>query len=212
MKYSVYVTIRYKNFFRKTFEDQFKKAEEMGVEIPKYLKPGAVNPLSYAEQVQKRKMLWKKPESAEGDKTKAEGNITAPSAATSGNCQNKAAPVTAAAGSGANPTSFNKWEATNFGDDAANEKFRRLMGIKVAAKPEEFKVDEAPGKDADKIMSDLQRNYDVARQQTHRNRGIGLGFGGGSEFAPQQQHSNFSQPGLDAVSRPSFGINFVKKQ
>lgn len=182
----------------------------MGVEIPKYLKPGAVNPLSYAEQVQKRKMLWKKPDSADGDKAKAESNNTTQSAATSGNSQKKAAPDTTGGGGGA--TSFNKWEATNFGDDVANEKFRRLMGIKVAAKPEEFKNEEAPGKDADRIMSDLQRNYDVARQQTHRNRGIGLGFGGGGEFAPQQQHSNFSQPNLDAVRRQSSGINFVKKQ
>lgn len=28
-----------------------KKAEEMGVEIPKYFKPGGVQPVSYAEQV-----------------------------------------------------------------------------------------------------------------------------------------------------------------
>lgn len=28
-----------------------KKAKEMGVEMPKYFKPGAVNPLSYAELV-----------------------------------------------------------------------------------------------------------------------------------------------------------------
>merc|ERR1719288_313504 len=45
-------------------EEQVKKAREMGVEIPKYLKPGAVNPLSYAEQMQKRKALWSKPASA----------------------------------------------------------------------------------------------------------------------------------------------------
>merc|ERR1711983_96784 len=41
-------------------EEQVQKAREMGVEVPKYLKPGAVNPLSYAEQMQKRKALWAK--------------------------------------------------------------------------------------------------------------------------------------------------------
>ena len=34
-------------------EEQVKKAEEMGVEIPKYFKPGGVQPVSYAEQVVK---------------------------------------------------------------------------------------------------------------------------------------------------------------
>ena len=34
-------------------EEQVKKAEEMGVEIPKYFKPGGVQPVSYAEQVAK---------------------------------------------------------------------------------------------------------------------------------------------------------------
>lgn len=37
--------------------------------MPKYYNPAAVNPLKYAEQVQKRKLLWsKKPE--EKDKVK----------------------------------------------------------------------------------------------------------------------------------------------
>ena len=31
-----------------------------GVEVPKYYNPAAVNPLKYAEQVQKRKLLWSK--------------------------------------------------------------------------------------------------------------------------------------------------------
>ena len=39
----------------------------------------------------------------------------------------------------------------------------------------------------DKIMNDLDRNYEAARQQTHRNRGIGLGFADSGFGAPQQQ-------------------------
>lgn len=31
-----------------------------GVEVPKYYNPAAVNPIKYAEQVQKRKLLWSK--------------------------------------------------------------------------------------------------------------------------------------------------------
>merc|ERR1711894_163492 len=50
-------------------ESQMKKAREMGVELPKYLKPGAVNPLSYAEQMQKRKALWAKPAASANEET-----------------------------------------------------------------------------------------------------------------------------------------------
>lgn len=31
-----------------------------GVEVPKYYNPAAVNPLKYAEQIKKRKLLWSK--------------------------------------------------------------------------------------------------------------------------------------------------------
>eukprot|EP00088_Acartia_fossae_P052067 TRINITY_DN5864_c0_g1_i4.p1 TRINITY_DN5864_c0_g1~~TRINITY_DN5864_c0_g1_i4.p1 ORF type:complete len:487 (-),score=135.46 TRINITY_DN5864_c0_g1_i4:226-1686(-) len=217
---------------RKNIEEQFRKAEEMGVEIPKYLKPGAVNPLSYAEQVQKRKMLWKKSDPESGDKAKSsnEGDMSTPKA---GNQSVGKSSNVGGSGAPSNATSFNKWEATNFGDDAANEKFRRLMGIKSAAKPEDFKEAEAPGKDSEKIMSDLQRNYDVARQQTHRNRGIGLGFSNSEPMASQygappshnhphqhphaqqQQHHHHyqhqQQQSFESNSRPSYGISFVRK-
>lgn len=37
------------------------KAQEVtGVAVPKYYNPAAVNPMKYAEQVQKRKLLWGK--------------------------------------------------------------------------------------------------------------------------------------------------------
>ena len=39
----------------------FLQAQELtGVAVPKYYNPAAVNPLKYAEQVQKRKLLWSK--------------------------------------------------------------------------------------------------------------------------------------------------------
>jgi len=188
---------------RRNVEEQMKKVEEMGVEMPKYYKAGAINPVSYAEQVQKRKMLWKK--------SGAEEEAVA---------ETKATTSVAAEPS----TSFNKWEATNFGDDKANEKFRRLMGIKSASRPEEFGEVDAPGKDSERIMCDLQKNYEVARQQTHRNRGIGLGFSnqelghpGSGYGAPQASNGvpyklPASHLGPASVGRTTHGINFVKKQ
>jgi hypothetical protein len=67
--------------------------------------------------MQKRKMLWKKPEKG------GEGESPAPAAAAAPKQEVK--PVEAAKTAGV--VSFNKWEATNFGSDEANEKFRRLM-------------------------------------------------------------------------------------
>ena len=94
-----------------------RKAREMGVEMPKYLKPGAVNPLSYAEQMQKRKALWAKP-AATGP-----SNPSIPSEKEEPAETVKEAPA---------PTfnkqtggSYNNWESTNFGNDKVNEKFRR---------------------------------------------------------------------------------------
>ena len=94
-----------------------RKAREMGVEMPKYMKPGAVNPLSYAEQMQKRKALWAKPAAAsspppteeESRKEAAAQFVTQPSN------------TDQASGGG----SYNNWESTNFGNDKVNEKFRR---------------------------------------------------------------------------------------
>lgn len=39
----------------------YLQAQEItGIPVPKYYNPAAVNPLKYAEQVQKRKLLWSK--------------------------------------------------------------------------------------------------------------------------------------------------------
>lgn len=53
---------REQNFFIHLFKLlNFLQAQEMtGVAVPKYYNPAAVNPLKYAEQVQKRKLLWSK--------------------------------------------------------------------------------------------------------------------------------------------------------
>jgi len=167
-----------------------KKAEEMGVEIPKYFKPGGVQPVSYAEQVLKRKMLWSKPAAAQQPDSAAEAEPAATSQQQP-QSQQQQQPV---------KTSWNKWETTNFGDGEKNEKFRRLMGIKSSEPPKAVPVAAAPSAVLSpeeqvssgfwkflpwwlvtffvqrRMQSDLETNYEVARQQTHRNKGLGLGF------------------------------------
>ena len=197
-------------------EDQMKKAREMGVELPKYLKPGAVNPLSYAEQMQKRKALWAKPAaSSKEEAAPAPKEAPAPSQPEESQPSNS---------SNQPKRSYNNWESTNFGNETANEKFRRLMGIKntgESSAPKNQQSGPVPGKDHEKIMNDLDRNYEAARQQTHRNRGMGMGFsesGLHSQMAPAPAPAPPPSLGAGTMfrntgwqNRASGGINFVKK-
>jgi len=217
---------RDKDDHSRNVEEQVKKAKEMGVEMPKYFKPGAINPLSYAEQMQKRKLMWSKPVAGSGPAAApvqgqegAGGGGGGSSAASAAGQISQAGKVQ---GDAAGPkTSFNNWEATNFGDASANEKFRRLMGIKSnsAAKGP------APGENQEKIKEDLEKNYEVARQQTHRNRGLGLGFSNVEPSMPAEQFTpNINNPYLNHVqnkapqggvwsNRPAAGnMNFIRKQ
>lgn len=198
-----------------------RKAEEMGVEMPKYMKPGAFNPLSYAEQVQKRKMLWSKPaknDSNQSDNAESKVETT------------KEQPKQVVT-DGNQKISFNKWETTNFGNDTQNEKFRRLMGIKATPAgplPKDEKT--TPHSNSGRIQEDLEKNYEAARQQTHRNRGLGLGFsntepalpgsatesrgvfGSSGAYPPTGQGGGIDQIGWNKPSHAmSGGINFVRK-
>merc|ERR1719233_339306 len=60
--------------------------------------------------------------------------------------------------------SFNKWEGADMGSDAQTEKFRRLMGIKAAPKPQE--VTSKWGRDDKKMLRDLEQGFEKARE-TH---------------------------------------------
>jgi len=208
----------------RNMEEQVKKAKEMGVEMPKYFKPGAVNPLSYAEQVQKRKLMWSKPAGAAAGGGGVQGVVGAGGAG--GGADVAAGQVSQAPRQqpqpGGKKTSFNNWEATNFGDETANEKFRRLMGIKSA--PSEAANVPAPHVNQDKIKEDLEKNYEVARQQTHRNRGLGLGFSNLEPSMPEQYVPTppILNPYLTPQPRPTPGgvwpnrpaagnMNFVRK-
>ncbi|KAG8228890.1 hypothetical protein J437_LFUL007627, partial [Ladona fulva] len=76
-----------------------------GIQFPAYYNPAAMNPLKYAEQMQKRKKLW----SGNKDTSKETGN-------------------TGLSGS------TNNWESTTFAQDQDGKlsaKFKRLMGIKT---------------------------------------------------------------------------------
>ncbi|XP_011862281.1 PREDICTED: arginine/serine-rich coiled-coil protein 2 isoform X2 [Vollenhovia emeryi] len=112
----------------------------------------------YAEQIQKRKLLW-------ANKSKPDdGNSTSTAASTA-----------------------NTWMGTTFTHDQdgkVSAKFKRLMGIKgdmpsapaVGAKPDILKKQE-------EMFNNMEQQYEVARATTHTQRGVGLGYAtGGYQF------------------------------
>lgn len=130
---------------------QTKPALE-NVEIPAYYNPNVINVSKYAEQIQKRKLLWS------GKKTEPEaiqknwGNATF-SQDTDGKVASKFMrlmgikdPVKPGAGGG--PGSGTGGETASSGDEDKQKK----------------------------LFSTLDQQYEVARQTTHTMRGVGLGF------------------------------------
>ncbi|RXN03287.1 arginine serine-rich coiled-coil 2-like isoform X3 [Labeo rohita] len=135
---------------------QAKTLAETGIAVPSYYNPSAVNPMKFAEQEKKRKMLWQGKK--EGDKSQT----------------------------------AELWEKLNFGNKDQNVKFRKLMGIKGeeegcssgAANEEGLKTLQQQ----EEMFRNLDVQYEMARSQTHTQRGMGLGFS-----------SSFSSRGMDAV-------------
>ncbi|XP_050331939.1 arginine/serine-rich coiled-coil protein 2 isoform X3 [Bactrocera neohumeralis] len=118
------------------------------IQLPSYYNPNVINPNKYAEQVQKRKLLW-------GAK-KAEDTAA-------------------------------KWGNAQFSQDTDGKvasKFMRLMGIKGSGPSKSEEVVEqkvvpsvAPDVKSREVMfSNMEQQYEVARQATHTMRGVGLGF------------------------------------
>ncbi|XP_031832218.1 uncharacterized protein LOC116426811 isoform X2 [Nomia melanderi] len=111
----------------------------------------------YAEQIQKRKLLW-------ANKSKQDDGKTSTAASTA-----------------------NTWVGTTFTHDQDGKvtaKFKRLMGIKddlptaatAGAKPDILKKQE-------EMFNNMEQQYEVARATTHTQRGVGLGYAtGGYQF------------------------------
>jgi len=125
---------------------QAKTLAETGIAVPSYYNPAAVNPMKFAEQEKKRKKLWQGKK--EGDKSQT----------------------------------AELWEKLNFGNKDQNVKFRKLMGIK-ADDEEEEEVARPLNEDGlktlqkqEEMFRNLDVQYEMARSQTHTQRGMGLGF------------------------------------
>lgn len=200
-----------------TLASQMEKVKEMtGVEVPKYYNPAAINPLRYAEQIKKRQMLWKKSGATSGtDDTEQQpsGSSSILSGFTAATPEPGFSTPEKNTGAGSDgggvarqpsqPSqssqpagSFNQWETTNLGNDKANDKFRRLMGIKSgssAAPP----TTETPSsvKGSAKLFEMQEQQYEKARAITHTARGLGLGFTPAAAVPPAPSTSALPPPG-----------------
>ncbi|XP_068461001.1 arginine/serine-rich coiled-coil protein 2 [Clinocottus analis] len=122
---------------------QARTLAETGIAVPSYYNPSAVNPMKFAEQEKKRKMLW---QGKEGDKSQT----------------------------------AELWEKLSFGNKNQNVKFRKLMGIKGEDEAEVAKPLNEEGlktlQKQEEMFRNLDVQYEMARSQTHTQRGMGLGF------------------------------------
>jgi len=161
-----------------TMAAMHQKAQELtGVAVPKYYNPAAVNPLKYAEQVQKRKLLWGKKDKAAAEPAPASTEAPTPSSSS------KAPTASAAPSASVAPTDNDHPEAVAFQENDKMAKFKKLMGIKgeeteVGIKGEEAKkhLSKEQLEKQQSLFQNLDQQYEFARMSTHTHRGVGLGF------------------------------------
>ena len=209
------VAIRAQQMISKQLEAQVAKAKEVtGVELPSYYNPSVINPLKYADQIKKRKLLWgssgggtgiRQPEQPLQEDSGAQagaGNSSQYVKSHEETMQSRRSLFETSTKKPEKKESFNKWETTNFGDDKANDKFRRLMGIKGATSNAQD-VNKHPSTvagpgDKTKFFQEQEAQYERARAITHTQRGLGLGFSGAVQQQPEHSsnvhssHGNFS--------------------
>lgn len=136
-----------------TMAAMHKKAQELtGVEVPKYYNPAAVNPIKYAEQVQKRKLLWSKKTE---EKDKNEQMETQWKSAFVSTDDSKTA------------SKFRKLMGMKEGEGQATTE-----GLSEDAQ----KLSEEQKRKQAELFQRLDQEYQFARMTTHTQRGVGLGF------------------------------------
>ena len=195
------VAMRAQLMISKQLEAQVAKAKEItGVELPSYYNPSVINPIKYADQIKKRKLLWgsrgggtgiQQPLNSQEDYTAqiGQGPSTMPGKSHDDTMQARKN-IFESSTKKPEKESFNKWETTNFGDDKANDKFRRLMGIKSTVSDACDEGNKNPsavsavGDKTTKFFKEQELQYERARAITHTQRGKGFGF---SDVIQQQQ-------------------------
>eukprot|EP00058_Branchiostoma_floridae_P020295 XP_002605785.1 hypothetical protein BRAFLDRAFT_78056 [Branchiostoma floridae] len=133
---------------------QMKVAAETGIQVPSYYNPTAVNPMKYAEQMQKRKLLWA------GKKEKKEGD--------------------APAGTVWDKTKFHD-EATQAKFRRLMGIHGEASGSGASHGPAEGPDIQ---QEQEKLFRSLEAQYEFARGTTHTQKGVGLGFSSARQPGP----------------------------
>lgn len=134
-----------------TMAAMHKKAQELtGVEVPKYYNPAAVNPLKYAEQFQKRKLLWSKKTEEKEKNDQIETQWKSAFIAEDG---------------GKTASKFRKLMGMK-GEGESSE----VMTEDIQ------KMSEEQNRKHAELFQRLDQEYAFARMTTHTQRGVGLGF------------------------------------
>lgn len=125
---------------------QAKALAETGIAVPSYYNPAAVNPMRFAEQEKKRKMLWQGKKEGQQDNKNQSAELWEKL-----NFGNKDQNV-----------KFRKLMGIKQEEEAGTSKLDQ----------ESFKT----LKQQEEMFRNLDAQYEMARSQTHTQRGMGLGF------------------------------------
>lgn len=183
---------------RRSMEAQINEVEKQtGIALPSYYNPAAMNPVKFAEQERKKKLLW-------GNKSKSpEAQAVHIDSASGQDVSSAANSQQSLPGSGA-IGQVSLWANTKFSGDKDGkmaDKFKRLMGVKkpdgsggggggkglygsLVAAPAPKPKPADPVQEQEAMFTSMERQYEVARLATHTQRGFGLGFSSQS-FVPK---------------------------
>ena len=132
---------------------------------------GAINPLQYAQQQRKRKLLWSKTNDKVAILFTRERNDVPFSL-----------PQTSTSKVGA--------AITDGQDEKTAEKFRKLLGMKAGGPVStDTSESDAIHQQQQDTFDSLDREYQTARITTHLRRGVGLGFLSQGPFIPSSSSS-----------------------
>nr|CAH0099463.1 unnamed protein product [Daphnia galeata] len=153
---------------QQVLQSRVAEAKEVtGVTLPSFYNPAAVNPMKYAQQIQKRKLLW-------GNKEKTEPPTTAKLWEATAFTQDQDGKMTA---------KFKRLMGIK-NDPSEGDK-------NLGAGPSQVVEDRQPESSVDvlkkqqELFASLDQQYQVARATTHTQRGLGLGFGSSNASYPR---------------------------
>nr|SVE75542.1 EOG090X0LFN [Daphnia dolichocephala] len=133
-----------------------------GVTLPSFYNPAAVNPMKYAQQIQKRKLLW-----ANKEKNDPPATSTAKLWEATAFTQDQDGKMTA---------KFKRLMGIK------NDSTEGGAGAAQAVEDQQPESSADVLKKQQELFASLDQQYQVARATTHTQRGLGLGFGSSNSY------------------------------